>query len=183
MLERLTRRINRVFLIISGWLAAAILAIITYDLVLRNVFDAPTTWALDTSRFMMVYVFFFALAPALEAGAHVSVDIFEQNMPPKVRRWLQILSMLFVMTFGAFLFWQVTRSTVEAFQDDSLFPTFIQVKLKEVYWIGPVGVAEFLLTALSMLLARWRSGPEAFARAPLAMSPQERTTTLSEGGV
>lgn len=178
MLERFTRRVNRVFLWIAGWLAAATLAIITYDLVLRNVFDEPTTWALDVSRFMMVYLFFFALAPALESGAHVSVDILEQNMPPKVRRWLQILAMVFVLIFGAFLFWQVMRFTIEAYEDNALFPTFIRIRLIEVYWIAPVGVAEFLLTALAMLLKRVRAKPEAFVK-----RPPETPATLSEGGV
>jgi TRAP-type C4-dicarboxylate transport system permease small subunit len=177
VLERITHAINRVFLWIAGLLAAATLAIIAYDLVLRNVFDEPTAWALDLSRFMMVYLFFFALAPALEAGAHVSVDILEQNMPPRVRRWLQILAMVFVLIFGAFLFWQVMRFTIEAYEDNALFPTYIRVRLIEVYWIAPVGVAEFLLTAFAMLIKRVRAKPEAFAKLPPA------PTTLSEGGV
>jgi len=176
-LTRITRRINRAFLWIAGWLTAAILAIITWDLVLRNVFDAPTTWALDLSRFLMVYVFFFALAPALESGAHVSVDLLEQNMPPKVRRWLQIMAMTFVLIFGAFLLWRVTLNTIEAWNDDASFPTYLRVKLYEVYWIGPLGIAEFLLTALAMLITRWRARPAAFARLPPA------PPNLSEGGV
>lgn len=177
MLERLTRAINRAFLAAASLLAAAILAVIAYDLVLRNVFDDPTAWALDLSRFMMVYLFFFALAPALEAGAHVSVDLLEQNMPPRVRRWLQIAAMLFVLIFGAFLMWRVTLNAIEAYHDDALFPTFIQVKLIEVYWIGPVGIAQFLLTALAMLVRRWRARPEEFARRPA------QPASLSEGGV
>ena len=177
LLSRVTHGINRVFLIIAGCLCAAILATISYDLVLRNLFDEPTTWALDLSRFMMVYLFFFALAPALQAGAHVSVDILEQNMPPRVRRWFQIIAMIFVLVFGAFLFWQVVRFTIEAYQDNSLFPTYIRVRLIEVYWIAPIGVAEFLLTALAMLIGRMRAGPETFARRPA------QPATLSEGGV
>ena len=178
MLESFTRTVNRVFLVIAGWLCAAILAIISYDLVLRNVFNEPTTWALDLSRFMMVYLFFFALAPALQAGAHVSVDLLEQNMPPRLRRWFQITAMLFVLIFGAFLMWRVTLNTIEAYRDDALFPTFIRIRLIEVYWIAPVGVAEFLLTALAMLIKRVRAKPEAFAK-----RPPEAPATLSEGGV
>ena len=178
MLERLTRAINRVFLVAASLLAAAILAIIAYDLVLRNVFDEPTTWALDLSRFMMVYLFFLALAPALQAGAHVSVDLLEQNMPPAVRRWFQVAAMIFVLIFGAFLLWRVTLNTVEAWHDDAQFPTYLRVKLVEVYWIGPVGIVEFLLTALAMLIERWRAKPGERAR-PAEAPP----TSLSEGGV
>jgi hypothetical protein len=86
--------------------------------------------------------------------------------------------MLFVLIFGAFLFWQVLRFTIEAYVDNALFPTFIRVRLIEVYWVGPIGVAEFLLTAFGMLLRRLRAKPEAFAKLPAA-----QPTTLSEGGV
>jgi TRAP-type C4-dicarboxylate transport system permease small subunit len=158
-LTGLTRRVNRVFVALAGAIAAAILGVIGYDLVLRNVFDAPTPWALDVARFLLVYLFFFALAPALESGAHVSVDIVEHNMPPRVRRWFRIVALGFVIVFGGFLLWQVTRTAIEAYHDDALFPTFIPVKLIEVYWIGPVGIVQFLLTALALLAATWRAKP------------------------
>ena len=153
-----TRRVNRVFLALAGLLAAAILAVMGYDLVARNVFDAPTLWALDISRFLLLFMFFFALAPALESGAHVSVDLLENYLAPGPRRLLRIVARVLVLVFGAFLMWQICRTTYEAFVENSLFPTVVPVKLKHVYWIAPVGVAQFLLTALSLLAEdlRWK---------------------------
>jgi hypothetical protein len=37
------------------------------------------------------------------------------------------------------------------FADNSFFPTVVPIKLKHVYWIGPLGVLQFLLTGLAML--------------------------------
>jgi TRAP-type C4-dicarboxylate transport system permease small subunit len=156
-LLRLTRAVNHVFLRLAGAIAALILAFIVYDLMMRNVFNAPTTWVMDVSRFLLVYVFFLALAPALENGSHVSVDILDHYLSPGSRRALRILALALVLIFGAFLLWQLTRTTIEAFEDDTLFPTLVPVKLKYVFWIGPVGMIEFLLTALALLIRALRS--------------------------
>ena len=150
-LTRFTRRVNRIFLSLAGILTAAILLAIAYDLVARNVFDAPTMWALDLSRFLLLFVFFLALAPALESGTHVSVDILEHYLAPGPKRVLRITARVLVLVFGGFMLWQICRSTYEAFVDNSLFPTLIPVKLKHVYWIGPLGVLQFLLTGIVLL--------------------------------
>ena len=149
---------NRVFLAAAGWLALAILAALTYDLVARNVFGAPTLWALDVSRFLLLLLFFFALAPTLEAGSHVSVDVVQHYVGPRTRRVLRILAQLLLLVYGTFLMWQISKHTYDAFVDDALFPTVVPIKLKHVYWVGPLGVLQFMLTAIAMLFEdlRWK---------------------------
>ena len=65
---------------------------------------------------------------------------------------------LLLVHFGAFLMWQILRTTYEAFADNSLFPTVVPLRLKHVYWIAPIGVAQFLLTAVALLAEdlRWK---------------------------
>lgn len=160
-LAAFTRPVNRLFLALAGLLAAAILAALAYDLVARNVFDAPTLWALDVSRFLLVFLFFLALAPTLESGSHVSVDFVSHYLGARGRRALRLLALALVLLFGAILMWQVTRTAWEAFVDDALFPTVIPVKLKHVYWIAPLGVLQFLLTTLALIAEtaaeRWKA--------------------------
>ena len=150
-LTRFTRRVNRLFLAAAGVVAAAILFAVAYDLIARNVFDAPTLWALDISRFLLLFVFFLGLAPALESGSHVSVDLLDNYLGPRAKRTLRITARVLILVFGAFLMWQICQTTYEAFVDDSLFPTVVPIKQKYVYWIGPLGVAQFLLTGLALL--------------------------------
>ncbi len=155
-LARFTRRVNRWFLAAAGALVVVMLAVIGYDVVLRNVFDSPTLWALDTSRFLLQFVFFLALAPALEAGSHVSVDILEHYLPATAKRAVRLAARVLVIVFAAILLWQVTRTAWDAFATDELFPIVVSVKLKHVYWIAPLGVLQFLLTGLVMLGREWR---------------------------
>ena len=155
-MARFTRKVNRIFLALAGWLALAILAALSYDLVARNVFGAPTLWALDVSRFLLLFLFFFALAPTLEAGSHVSVDVLQHYLPDGPRRVLRILAQVLLLVYGAFLMWQICKHTFDAFIDNALFPTVVPIKLKHVYWVGPLGVLQFLLTGIVLLAEELR---------------------------
>ena len=155
-MARFTRKVNRIFLALAGWLALAILAALTYDLVARNVFGAPTLWALDVSRFLLLFLFFFALAPTLEAGSHVSVDVLQHYLSAGPRRVLRILAQVLLLVYGAFLMWQICKHTFDAFIDNALFPTVVPIKLKHVYWVGPLGVLQFLLTGIVLLAEELR---------------------------
>lgn len=146
-----TRKVNGWFLAVGGLLAMAILFAISYDLVARNVFDAPTLWALDISRYLMLFLFFVAVGPTLESGSHVSVDILEHYLPPGPKRVMRIVATVLLLVFGCFLMWQIWRTTYEAFVEDGLFPTVVPIKMKHVYWIAPVGILQFLLTGIVQL--------------------------------
>lgn len=148
---RVSRGINRVFVALSGTLAVVIMAIILQDVVRRYAFNDPTTWALDLSSFLLVYLFFLALAPALQSGSHVTVDLFNQILPPRSRRPVAILGGVLVVGFAVVLFTQLLDSTIEAFNDNNLFPTATPVRMKYVWIVGPVGAAQFILTGLVLL--------------------------------
>jgi TRAP-type C4-dicarboxylate transport system permease small subunit len=153
--RRATRAVNRVFIALAGAMALGIFAVILYDVLMRNAFDAPTVWALDVSRFLLVYLFFLALAPALEAGTHVSVDAVMHWVSPAAARRLRMAAVLLTMVFGMILLWQVTRATLDAFARDEMFPTAVPIRMKYVFWIGPLGTLQFVLTAVVALAALW----------------------------
>jgi TRAP-type C4-dicarboxylate transport system permease small subunit len=129
-----------------------VLAGILWEIVARNVFGLPTSWALDSSRFALVVVFFLALAPALQSGAHVAVDILYEYLPGGPKRILRAVALTLVICFSLLLLWYVWLETYEAFVYDGSFTATISVKMKTIYWIGPLGTLQFLLTAVSMLL-------------------------------
>ena len=155
--QRITRRVNAVFLAISGGLAAAIMLVILQDVVRRYAFNDPSAWVLDICSFMLVYLFFLALAPALEAGSHVSVDLFRQLVPVRCRHGVLLFGGALTVAFGAILWFMLLNDTIEAFADDNPFPaSTIPMKVKYIWVVGPIGVAQFVLTALVLLAASLR---------------------------
>lgn len=147
-LGRATRAVNRWFTALSGLIAVAIMVIIVQDVVRRYAFNDPSVWAYDLSSFMLCYLFFLALAPALESGHHVTVDLFERAWPDSFRRPAALAGWLFVIAFGAVLFLKLFEATYEAFVDNDLLPTAVPMKTKYVWMIGPIGALQFILTAI-----------------------------------
>jgi TRAP-type C4-dicarboxylate transport system permease small subunit len=153
--EAFTRAVNRMFAFIACILVMVIVLIIVREVVLRYGFNAPSTWALDVSRYLLLFTFFLALAPALESGHHVHVDLFDPLVPPAWHHWQHVSGWVLVVFFGAVLFWYVLDVTIDVFETDELSFSVISIKLKHLYWIGPVGTLQFLLTGCVRLVRTW----------------------------
>lgn len=153
------------FTVAAGILVLAIMLVVLQDVARRYLFNDPTTWALDVSSFMLCYVFFLALAPTLEAGGHVRVDIVERLLNPAARRYLALLAIALVVVFGLIFLWKVYVAAAETFESNEVFPTATPMPVKFVWVVGPVGVAQFVLTAIVLGFDAWtdrtaRAGPE-----------------------
>ncbi len=158
-LERAAKAINRAFAAAASLLALAILVVVLIDVTLRW-FAEPTIWANDAARYSLLYLFFFALAPALESGHHVAVDMFDRLLPAPLRRYQAHSAAVLTAVFGALLLWQLSRLTSQAFADNRLAPATIPIPLRWIYVLGPVGAAQFVLTALIQLgRAHWQAAP------------------------
>lgn len=144
--EALTRAVNRVFASVACLLVLAIVLIVVREVVLRYGFNAPSTWALDVARYLLLFTFFLALAPALESGHHVHVDLFDPLVPLRWRRWQHASGWVLVVFFGVVLLWYVLDLTIDVFETDEFSFSVIPIKLKYLYWIGPIGALQFLLT-------------------------------------
>jgi len=162
-LERGARAINRAFAAAASILVLAILVVVLIDVTLRFIAE-PTVWAHDIARYSLLYLFFLALAPALESGHHVAVDMFDRLLPARLRRYQAHSAAVLTAAFGALLLWQLARLTSQALADNRLAPATIPIPLRWIYVLGPVGAAQFVLTALVQLgRAHWQaaSGGEA----------------------
>src|SRR5262245_28148688 len=158
--EAFTRAVNRIFAFIGCILVMVIVLIVVREVVLRYGFNAPSTWALDVARYLLMFTFFLALAPALESGHHVHVDLFDPLFPPAWRRWLHLFGWALVVFFGAVLFWYVLDVTIDVFETDEVSFSVVPVKLKYLYWIDPIGTFQFLLTGCVQLVRAWSAGAE-----------------------
>jgi TRAP-type C4-dicarboxylate transport system permease small subunit len=84
--ERLTIRIALVMMF-------AVMIIVTADVFMRYIFNAPFSWAYDLiSLYLMAGIFFLGLSQAYASGAHVSVDILQQMFSPTGKRLAEIIT-------------------------------------------------------------------------------------------
>ena len=166
--EAFTRLVNRLFAAIACILVLVIMALIVVAVFYRYVLDDPIAWVLDISIFLLVFVFFLAVAPALESGSHIEVDLFDPLIPQPARKAQRLVGKALTVIFAAVFFWFVLAYYREIVEIDELSFTMITVQLKLVYWIGPIGALQFLLTAIVLFIRFWIDPPLSDGAEPAA---------------
>jgi TRAP-type C4-dicarboxylate transport system permease small subunit len=154
--EAFTRVVNRAFAAVACLLVLVIMAAIVVQIAYRFILDDPIAWMLDITIFLLVFVFFLALAPTLQSGGHIEVDMFDSLIPDWLRKPVRLVGKLLTVTFAAIFFWYVAAYYRDIVEVDEISFTMLIVQLKYLYWIGPVGTLQFLLTAIVLLIRFWR---------------------------
>jgi TRAP-type mannitol/chloroaromatic compound transport system permease small subunit len=93
----------------SSYLILPLVGVVVYEVFMRYVFDAPTSWGFEMTTFLYGVHFMLALAYAHKHDGHVSIDVFEVKLPVKVRTKLRIISnlVIFVPTIGLLTIWSI----------------------------------------------------------------------------
>lgn len=154
-LEAFTRLVNRIFAAIACLLVLLIMAAIVIQIVYRFVLNDPIAWVLDITIFLLVFVFFLAVAPTLQSGSHIEVDMFDSLIPRRHHKTVRLIGKLLTVIFGAIFLWYVAAFYEDIVEVDEVSFTMLIVQLKYLYWIGPLGALQFLLTAIVQLIRFW----------------------------
>ena len=159
--ERWVAAVNRWFLAAAALLVLLMVAIILFDVISRSFFNAPTVWAFDIVRFALLYATFLGLAPALENGSHVVVDMFDSLLPSAIRPAIPFVASGLTLVFGATLLWHITLLAQEAFADGRIAQATIAVPEMWVWLPAPIGSALFVAVAAVQLgRAIWPAAAE-----------------------
>jgi len=74
-----------------SWIILILVAAITYDVIMRYIFSAPTIWSFDVSYMLGGTFMLMGLSYAHRYRSHVRVDIIVKSFSPKVRLLLELL--------------------------------------------------------------------------------------------
>ncbi|RKX51316.1 MAG: TRAP transporter small permease [Thermotoga sp.] len=102
--------IERILVIILGILLTLMVIFIFSQVFARFVLNSPLSWTEEFSRHLMIWMVFLASAVAYRKGAHLKIDILENQLGKKKRIILDLvfLAMLIIFLinmfyYGAFL--------------------------------------------------------------------------------
>ncbi|MEM7529680.1 MAG: TRAP transporter small permease [Pseudomonadota bacterium] len=76
-------------------------AMLTYEVVARYFFTAPTIWAAELSQLCLIWGTLLAMAQVLARGRHIAVDAVAAQLPRPVRRLTETLAMAVIAGFAA----------------------------------------------------------------------------------
>jgi len=94
----------------------AVVAIVsTYEIVMRYVFDDPTTWVHETATFIGASLFIFGGLYAFASDKHVRVVLIYDAVSERTQCWLRILHHLLGLGFSGMMLyagWTMARKAV-----------------------------------------------------------------------
>ena len=147
-----------------AWLIIPLVGGLTYEVLARYVFNAPTIWAYDLGYMLYGSHFMLGAAYTLLKGGHIRTDIFYQNWSPRTRgivdTLLYILCFFPGMIFFFWMGWQEAWHSWEIGERSDASPWRpILYPLKAALPLGALlilvqGVSEFIKSAHLALKGR-----------------------------
>ncbi len=91
---------------VFAWLIIPLVVSLTYEVLARYAFNAPTIWAYDLSYMLYGAHFMLGAGYTLLKGGHIRTDIFYQNWSPRTQGKVDALLYLLLFFPGMiFFFW------------------------------------------------------------------------------
>ena len=84
----------------AGLLLTLCALVVTYNVIARYVFRAPTGWAFEISIMLMLVAVFFTVSYGLREGSHISVQVLVRLLPAQTRKIFEIISYIFVLGYS-----------------------------------------------------------------------------------
>lgn len=82
----------------------AMMALVTFDVVLRYFFNDPTVWAGEVASFLTIAVVFLGLAQNMRLGDHIRIDVFTNLLSPRTQLFLDVIAHAIAIVFSVVLF-------------------------------------------------------------------------------
>ena len=91
----------------SGYLASALFVsigfIISYEVIMRYIFNSPTVWVNEISRFLQIWATYLALTYTFHKKEFIRITVLYDKLNKKGKKILDFISDIFILTFSLFV--------------------------------------------------------------------------------
>jgi len=88
-----------------GYIALLMALLITYEVIARYIFNAPTIWSMDINQYLFCAISLLGGGFCLLSEGHVRVDLFYPKFSPKTQAIVEIVTYPFALAFCGILVW------------------------------------------------------------------------------
>lgn len=152
MLAELADRLSTVVGRLTGWLFFFIGAVLTYDVIARFLFHAPTAWAADVSIIMQIWVVYAGMAYVLKEGSLIRITAFVRLAPPFWRKVAEAFSLLVIGFFAVLMLSESIGIVTESIAQGRRAPTMIETPMWVPEIAIPIGFSLLLLQVIADLI-------------------------------
>jgi len=129
----------------SGYLGILSLAFmaasISYDVILRYVFYAPTYWALELNTFLLAFLCLIPAGDVLRLGSQIRITFLFDRLGPTVRARLNLLRSAAGVFFCALMVWKGADMAWKAWEHNDRMSTSLGTPMVIPYLFLPIGFA------------------------------------------
>jgi len=97
---RIIDKITEVAAHISAWMLFCIGVMVTYEVVMRKVFNSPTIWVDEIARFVQVWAVYLASAHILKLRYLITVELFTGSLSRQKLRFLDQFALVVIAFFS-----------------------------------------------------------------------------------
>jgi TRAP-type mannitol/chloroaromatic compound transport system permease small subunit len=149
-IDRFTDRTGTVV----SWLTIILVLAVSYEVIARYVFNAPTIWVFDITYMSYGTLFMLGAAYALHKGAHIRTDFFWETFSIRKKGWIDVVSYvlfffpgltaIFIISGHEALYsWRINETSDQTAWRPILWPFKAVVPLACLFLIVQ-GISEFL---------------------------------------
>lgn len=121
--RRVIVRLNNAMGYASGIGMLVLGLILFYEVIMRYIFNAPTSWVQEVSIYLFMWTMFAGAAYTLEQGKHVHIDLLISHLSPAARRKLEMLTGALGLIFSIVVTYQGYEMVMAAFKYHKLSAT------------------------------------------------------------
>lgn len=137
---------------VAGWVVVLMMLTISYDVIMRYLFGAPTTWSFEINRYMLIMVVFIGGSYTLPSGGHVSVDIFTENIGGKKKILLDTVTSIMAGAYVLIFLIESSYFTWEAWEQNIKSTEYLAWPLWPIRIFLVIGSAMLLLEYVIRIL-------------------------------
>lgn len=129
---------------LAGAGALAITIMTTYEVVSRYVFNAPTSWSVQLTRYVLIVCLFWGVAYALNVERHVRVELLLRRLSERRRNVFLLVGYILGLVFASVLVYETAVMTLNAYERGWVSEEAVTVPLAPLFALIPA--AGLLLT-------------------------------------
>jgi TRAP-type C4-dicarboxylate transport system permease small subunit len=130
--------------------SAAMIAIVTLQVILRYAFNSSIDWSDEISRLLFVWAMFLAIPLGIREGAHVGIELLTTHIPAAPRALLTKGCALLTAAMMAVVFWQAVKVSMLTWDE-----MMQSLNLSTNWFMVPIAVAS-AHSFLHLIQLLWR---------------------------
>lgn len=165
------------FVVDSAFYAAAGLIMflalsVGYEVLMRRVFNNPTSWVLQTAEYTLVFITMLSATKILKEEGHTRMTVVLEYLPPRVVATLHTITSFVSAIVTAIITWRTGLSSIQAYDFGTIYRGGYEIPQYWLWWVMPFGFGLLTIQFVRM----------GFQFLPIARGQEEASETETAPG-